>query len=80
MSDFPKWKRDLFATRQAGRCQCEPGIPGVLSERHARDCPVHPWAGDPVAEEGGSIVENDAIQAEHRTNSSTPEGGADARP
>ena len=58
------WMKALMAARHA--CSCPQPIPGVTRGRVNPACPRHGWEGDPVAEEGRSIVENDAIQAEYR--------------
>jgi hypothetical protein len=51
---YPKWKIELFrgAQRRTERSEPEPGV-------------IRDFA-DPVAAEGRSIVENDAIQSEMR--------------
>jgi len=61
---YPQWKVDLFragmAERRAPVCTCR-------SHDYTRStCPAHGWIGDKDAEEGRSIIENDAIQGEHR--------------
>lgn len=65
MSDAAQWKRDIFCGRPHA-CTCRDEIPGVQRGRTSPSCPEHGWEGDPVAEEGRSIIENDAILTEHR--------------
>jgi hypothetical protein len=60
-SRYPQWKVDLFRTgmdaRRGERSMLPPGV--------IHDFPARVF-DDPVAAEGRSIAENDAIQAEHR--------------
>lgn len=63
---MPSHSERAFRHRNDGRCSCRLAIPGVLPDRADPACPVHGWVGDKDAEDGRSIVENDAIQAEHR--------------
>jgi hypothetical protein len=56
-------RQAYWNARNANRCTCRLAIPGVLPDRIDPDCPEH---GDELTREGRSIVENDAIRAEHR--------------